>query len=111
MIKKARQNQNGLAEKRDGAGFHYPYKKTNPGAGLDVSLSLLELLSVASCSKAGPHSAVGIQSLGKTDQDRREIQGLVCLLQSLGRPAGGFWRETRVFVNRVVLSDSHLQEA
>jgi hypothetical protein len=98
----ATKSQNGLSDIADADNFHFPYKKTNLGAGLDVSLSLLELLCGASCSKAGPHSEVGIRSLGRNDQERREIEALILLWRSLHCPTSKFWHETRVFVNRIV---------
>lgn len=84
----------------DGTGLQeYPYKKTNLGGGADVSLSLLSLLDMLSCPKAG---AAEIQRLVRTAPERQELQGLANLWQSLGRPTSVFWRESRVFYNRIV---------
>jgi hypothetical protein len=77
----------------------YPYKSANLGAGADVSLSLPALLDMLSCPKVG---AAEIECLARTTDHRRELQALVSLWQSLGRPTSPLWRETRVFYNRIV---------
>lgn len=77
----------------------YPYKKTTLGGGADVSLSLLQLLDVLSCPKVGKSE---IEWMARTSTERHEIEALVSLWQSLGRPTSVFWRECRVFRNRMV---------
>ncbi len=77
----------------------YPYKSTTLGAGADVSLSLLQLLDVMSCENGGEAE---VANLARTSPHRHELQSLVRLWQSLGRPSSVFWRETRVFYNRIV---------
>jgi hypothetical protein len=88
----------------DTISSEFPYIKTTLGGGADVSLSLLSLLDVMSCPVGG---AAEIEHLGQTDPQRQELQALVNLWQSLGRPTSPFWRETRVFYNRIV--DSYKQ--
>ena len=63
----------------------------------DLSLSLLEVLSLAECPLTGFS-----QEMGKTPLEREEFRALSNLWQSLGRPTSVFWRETDVFVNRVL---------
>ena len=77
----------------------YPYRKTNLGGGADVSISLLQLLVVMSCPRV---AEAEIQRLGKTDPQRQELRALVSLWQSLGCPTSVFWRECRVFCNRIL---------
>ena len=77
----------------------YPYKTTTLGAHADVSLSLLQLLDVMSCPKVGEAE---IECLARTRPQRQELQALINLWQSLGCPTSVFWRETRVFYNRIV---------
>jgi len=73
------------------------------GDGLDHSLTLLGLLDVLSCLLTGEAE---IECLAQTDLDRQHLRALVNLRQSLGRPTSVFWRETRVFYNRIVDSYS-----
>jgi hypothetical protein len=65
----------------------------------DVNLSLPRLFGLLECAEVG---AQELNCLGKTDQERREIQALLALWQSLGRPDSKFWQETKVFYNRIV---------
>ena len=81
----------------------YPYRSASLGAGADVSLSLLQLLDVMSCEKGGEAE---VANLARTSPQRQELQALINLWQSLGRPTSVFWRETRVFYNRIVDSYS-----
>ena len=83
----------------DQGGAMYPYRKTSLGGGADVSTSLLSLLGVLTCPKVGEAE---IQRLARTSIHRREIEALVNLWQSLGRPTSVFWRECRVFCNRIL---------
>ncbi len=64
-----------------------------------MSLSLLQLLDVMSCENGGEAE---VANLARTSPHRHELQSLVHLWQSLGRPSSVFWRETRVFYNRIV---------
>lgn len=78
----------------------YPYKTSNLGSDDDVSLSLLSLLDVMSCPTSGQFE---IARLARNDAQRmEELQALTNLWQSLGRPTSEFWRETRVFCNRIL---------
>lgn len=79
----------------------YPHTLTTLGADIDVSQSLLQLLASMSCPECG---AAEIERLVQTDLERKEIQSLLDLWQSLGRPTSVFWNETRVFVNRILLA-------
>jgi hypothetical protein len=69
-----------------------------------VSLSLLSLLDVLSCPKVGEAE---IQRLARTKAHRNDLRALVSLWQSLGCPTSVFWRECRVFCNRIVDSYEH----
>lgn len=77
----------------------YPRTVSTLGAGVDVSLSLLQLLDMLSCPVVGEAE---ILHLARTIPQRRELEALVNLWRSLGRPTSIFWRETRVFYNRIV---------
>jgi len=99
-INQHRQNGNGISGSQGCSHLdEYPRRKTTLGAGADVSLSLLSLLDVMSCSINGEPE---IHHLARTEADRRELQALKDLWQSLGRPTSVFWRETRVFYNRIL---------
>jgi hypothetical protein len=60
------------------------------------SLSLLSLLDMLACPKGSGGFPV------KTDLERRHLEALVSLWQSLGRPTSVFWRETRVYYERML---------
>jgi hypothetical protein len=66
-------------------------------------ISLQQLLGKMSCPKVGE---AGIRRLVKTTQAQDDLRALVNLWKSLGRPSSVFWRETRVFYNRIVDSYS-----
>ena len=76
----------------------FPRTVSTLGPSNDLSLSLLQLLAAWDCPSA---TRFEILRLGKTDPECRELEALLHLWQSLGRPASVFWRETRVFVNRI----------
>jgi hypothetical protein len=82
------------------------HKNATARDGDDVGappISLQQLLGALSCPTNG---AAGIRRLVKNPQDRLELEAVIGLWKSLGRPRSVFWRETRVFYNRIV--DSYL---
>ncbi len=82
---------------------HQPQRAQNTCASLtvqtDLSLSLPQVLALAECPTSGM-----VEGLAETSRHREEFLALLRLWQSLGRPASGFWSETRVFVNRCLNS-------
>lgn len=75
-------------------------KNGSTSALRDVSLSLPQLLGALECPEVGERE---LTNLARTPQERREIEALLRLWQSLGRPTGKFWLETRTFYNRIAL--------
>ncbi len=83
----------------DTAFKDYPYQKKDIGGGPDVSLSLCQVMDLLSC----PHVCEQeIEHLSKTPRQKQELRALVALWHTLGCPDSPFWRETRVFVNRII---------
>ena len=80
----------------------YPHTLTTLGADIDVSLSLPQLLSAWEYHPELTRKE--IERLAKTDHEAETLEALLRLWQSVGRPASGFWLETRVFVNRIIVS-------
>ena len=67
----------------------------------EESQPLLQVLAGLECPGV---RKVKLPNLARTRRERREILEITNLWKSLGRPTSVFWRETRVFYNRIANS-------
>ena len=86
-------------EQKDGHDCRCRTSNLSPDV-LDLEIPLPQLLGMAECREA---AGMLFDDLAGTDPQRQHLEALLSLWQSLGRPETGFWKETTVRVNRVIL--------